>query len=52
MMSSHLENTSSMTFNCREAAMSVTIPLSVLICLDTSRNGSGIIGRSSATAFV
>ena len=42
----------SMTFSCFEAAMSVTIPLSVRICRETRRNGSGSIGRSSAAVFV
>ena len=52
MMLSQRLNTLSMTFSCFEAAMSVTIPLSVRTCRETRRNGSGSIGRSSAAVFV
>ena len=38
--------------SCFEAAMSVTIPLSVRICRETRRNGSGSIGKSSSAVFV
>ena len=52
MMLSERLNTFSMIFSCFEAAMSVTIPLSVRTCLETRRNGSGSIGRSSDAVFV
>lgn len=51
MMLSHLLNTSSITLSCLAAPISVTIPLSVLICLTTSWNGSGSIGKSSCEAL-
>ena len=51
MLSQRL-TTLSMTFSCFEAAMSVTIPLSVRICRETRRNGSGSIGKSSSAVFV
>ena len=52
MMLSHPASTSPMTLSCLPAAMSVTIPLSVRTCRTTRRNGSGIIGRSSAAVLV